>query len=69
MIAQLLMNAALIEQWIVWFGIDITQSIVFFKLMIANGGGYYISMAVMYCVWLINAAFGLASWISDKRKQ
>lgn len=69
MIAQLLMNAALIEQWIVWFGIDITQSIVFFKLMIANGGGYYISMAVMYCVWLLNAAFGLASWISDKRKQ
>jgi nicotinamide mononucleotide transporter len=66
-IAQLLMNAALIDQWIFWFFVDVTQFFAWLILMINNGGGYFISMFVMYCVWLINAGIGLKSWIQNKK--
>jgi hypothetical protein len=62
------MNAALIDQWIFWFFVDITQFIVFTKLMIENGGGYFISMFVMYTIWLMNACVGLISWIKSSKK-
>jgi nicotinamide mononucleotide transporter len=66
--AQILMNAALIDQWIFWILIDIAQFAAIIISVIHTKTVADIAMAIMYAVWLVNAVLGLKNWIKDIRK-
>lgn len=66
-IAQILMNYRLTDQWIYWLVIDITQTIAFAIFAFVLKDVFAVSMFVMYVCWLINAYFGLRGWMRDSK--
>ena len=60
-IANLLCTLCYKEQWILWFALDIIQTIMYFSV------GESI-MAIMYIVWTINCVYGWYNWSKESNK-
>ena len=58
-IANILCSFCYKEQWILWFVLDVVQTIMYFVI------GQPI-MAVMYIAWTINCIYGWYSWNKEK---
>ena len=54
-VANLLCSLCYKEQWILWFALDIIQTILYFAI------GQPI-MAVMYIAWIVNCVYGWYNW-------
>lgn len=68
-VAQVLMNRRMIDQWIFWFVIDVSQTIAFTVLVFLYKDNFAISMLVMYILWLANAYFGYKHWVRDYKSE
>lgn len=60
-IANLLCTLCYKEQWILWFALDIIQTIMYFSV------GESI-MAIMYIAWTINCVYGWYNWSKESNK-
>lgn len=60
-IANLLCTFCYKEQWILWFGLDVVQTILYFVI------GQPI-MAVMYIAWTINTIYGWYNWNKTEKE-
>lgn len=60
-IANLLCTLCYKEQWILWFALDIIQTIMYFSV------GESI-MAIMYIAWTINCIYGWINWSKESNK-
>lgn len=60
-IANLLCTLCYKEQWILWFALDIIQTIMYFSV------GESI-MAIMYIAWTINCIYGWYNWSKESNK-
>lgn len=60
-VANILCSFCYKEQWILWFVLDVVQTIMYFVI------GQPI-MAVMYIAWTINCVYGWYSWNKEKRE-
>lgn len=60
-IANLLCTLCYKEQWILWFALDIIQTIMYFVI------GQPI-MAIMYIAWTINCVYGWYNWSKGEKK-
>jgi len=65
-LAQLLMTFAVIDQWIFWFLINISQLIAFGFIIFVEGNIYYLSIFIMYLIWTINSIWGFLYWVKNK---
>lgn len=61
-VANLLCGLCYKEQWILWFVLDIIQTILYFVI------GQPI-MAVMYIAWTINCIYGWYNWNKEQKKR
>ena len=59
-IANILCSFCYKEQWILWFALDIVQTILYFVI------GQPI-MGVMYIAWTINCVYGWYNWNKEKK--
>lgn len=59
-VANILCSFCYKEQWILWFALDIVQTILYFVI------GQPI-MAVMYIAWTINCVYGWYNWNKEKK--
>lgn len=59
-VANILCSFCYKEQWILWFVLDVVQTIMYFVI------GQPI-MAVMYIAWTINCIYGWYSWNKEKK--
>lgn len=66
-VAQVLMNKRLTDQWIYWWVIDITQTLAFGIILFLMNDLFALSMFLMYIVWTINAFIGFYYWNKDIR--
>ena len=66
-VAQVLMNKRLADQWIYWWVIDITQTLAFGIILFMMNDLFALSMFMMYIVWTINAFIGFYYWNKDIR--
>ena len=60
-VANILCSFCYKEQWILWFVLDVVQTIMYFVI------GQPI-MAVMYIAWTVNCVYGWYSWNKEKRE-
>lgn len=60
-VANILCTFCYKEQWILWFVLDVVQTIMYFVI------GQPI-MAVMYIAWTINCIYGWYSWNKEKKE-
>lgn len=60
-VANILCSFCYKEQWILWFVLDVVQTIMYFVI------GQPI-MAIMYIAWTINCLYGWYSWNKEKKK-
>ena len=60
-IANILCSFCYKEQWILWFVLDVIQTILYFVI------GQPI-MAIMYIGWTINCVYGYFQWIARKEE-
>ena len=60
-VANILCSFCYKEQWILWFILDVVQTIMYFVV------GQPI-MAIMYIAWTINCIYGWYSWNKEKKK-
>lgn len=60
-VANILCSFCYKEQWILWFVLDVVQTIMYFVI------GQPI-MAVMYIAWTINCIYGWYSWNKEKKE-
>lgn len=60
-VANILCSFCYKEQWILWFVLDVVQTIMYFVI------GQPI-MAIMYIAWTINCVYGWYSWNKEKKK-
>ena len=60
-IANLLCTLCYKEQWILWFALDIIQTIMYFSV------GESI-MAIMYIAWAINCVYGWYNWRKESKQ-
>lgn len=67
-IAQILMAACYMEQWMLWIVVDIV-SIWMWVIVLLDKGTNDIAMAVMWSFYLINAAYGFIAWVKMYKKQ
>jgi nicotinamide mononucleotide transporter len=59
-VANLLCTMCYKEQWILWFALDVVQTILYFAI------GQPI-MGVMYIAWTINCVYGWYNWNKEKK--
>lgn len=60
-VANILCSFCYKEQWILWFVLDVVQTIMYFVI------GQPI-MAIMYIAWTINCIYGWYSWNKEKKE-
>ena len=60
-VANILCSFCYKEQWILWFVLDVVQTIMYFVI------GQPI-MAIMYIAWTINCIYGWYNWNKEKRE-
>jgi nicotinamide mononucleotide transporter len=60
-VANILCSFCYKEQWILWFVLDVVQTIMYFVI------GQPI-MAIMYIAWTINCVYGWYSWNKEKKE-
>lgn len=60
-VANILCSFCYKEQWILWFILDVVQTIMYFVI------GQPI-MAIMYIAWTINCVYGWYSWNKEKKE-
>jgi nicotinamide mononucleotide transporter len=60
-VANILCSFCYKEQWILWFVLDVVQTIMYFVI------GQPI-MAIMYIAWTINCVYGWYNWNKEKRE-
>lgn len=60
-IANLLCTLCYKEQWILWFALDIIQTIMYFSVSESI-------MAIMYIAWTINCVYGWYNWSKESNK-
>ncbi len=58
-VAQILLIYRFWEQWILWVAVDCMQIAMFTGV---GGFGININIVIMWCIFLINALYGLYSW-------
>ena len=61
-VAQLLLNAKKIENWIFWIAVDIAYLPLFYAK------GYY-STVILYAIYLVLAIIGLVGWLKTYRQE
>ena len=61
-IAMVLMARLFMEQWILWIVVDIVSIALWVNVVVVEGGND-ISILIMWVAYLINAVYGMISWI------
>ena len=65
-IATLMLNKRLTEQWFYWIAVDVLAIIMWAYIFITSGGD--VSMLVMWSAFLVNAVYGYFNWKRLERK-
>ena len=66
-IAIIMLNKRLTEQWIFWIIVDVLSIIMWAYIFITSGGD--VSMLVMWSAFLVNAMYGYYNWRKLEKKQ
>ncbi len=66
-IAIIMLNKRLTEQWFYWIIVDILSIIMWVYIFITSGGD--VSMLVMWSAFLVNAIYGYYNWTKLEGKQ
>ncbi|MBU2590335.1 MAG: nicotinamide riboside transporter PnuC [Nanoarchaeota archaeon] len=66
-IATIMLNKRLTEQWFFWIVVDVLSIIMWAYIFIKSSGD--VSMLVMWSAFLVNAVYGLYNWKKIERKQ
>lgn len=66
-IAAIMLNKRLVEQWFYWIIVDILSIVMWAYIFITSGGD--ISMLVMWSAFLVNAVYGYYKWRKLEREQ
>jgi nicotinamide mononucleotide transporter len=66
-IATIMLNKRLTEQWVFWILVDVLSIIMWAYIFIKSGGD--VSMLVMWSAFLVNALYGYYNWRKMEKKQ
>lgn len=66
-IATIMLNKRLTEQWFYWIAVDVLSIIMWAYIFITSGGD--VSILVMWSAFLVNAVYGYYNWRKLERKQ
>ena len=66
-IATIMLNKRLTEQWFYWIAVDVLSIVMWAYIFITSGGD--VSILVMWSAFLVNAIYGYYNWKRIERKQ
>ncbi len=66
-IAVIMLNKRLTEQWLYWIMVDVLSVVMWAYIFITSGGD--VSMLVMWSAFLVNALYGYYNWNKLERMQ
>lgn len=66
-IATIMLNKRLVEQWFYWIMVDVLAIVMWTYIFVTSGGD--ISMLVMWSAFLVNAVYGYYNWKRMEAKQ
>lgn len=66
-IATIMLNKRLTEQWLYWIIVDVLSVVMWAYIFITSGGD--VSMLVMWSAFLVNALYGYYNWKKMEGKQ
>ena len=66
-IATIMLNKRLTEQWFYWIAVDVLSIVMWAYIFIKSGGD--VSILVMWSAFLVNAVYGYYNWRRLEKKQ